>query len=43
MLIQKLQHILLKWGDKNEGFGERIVLRGKVCEIKPCRAGNDGD
>ena len=30
-------------GDKNEGFSERIVMKGKVCEIKPCRAGNHGD
>ena len=34
---------VVKLDAKNEGFGERIVLRGKVCEIKPCRAGNDGD
>jgi RNA recognition motif-containing protein len=30
-----------KFGDNNEGFGGRIVMRGKVCEIKPCRTGND--
>ena len=34
---------VVKLDAKNEGFGERIVLRGKVCEIKHCRAGNDGD
>ena len=40
---QEVATHVVKLGDKNEGFGERIVLRGKVCEIKPCRAGNDGD
>ena len=40
---QEVATHVVKLGDKNEGFSERVVMKGKVCEIKPCRAGNHGD